>query len=68
MHFLGLAGMPRRIPDYPDAYSSWNFIASFGSYLSVLSLVVFIFTIFYAFTTSLEEKDVITTKIISLKI
>ena len=48
MHYLGLAGMPRRIPDYPDAYASWNFIASFGSYLSILSLIVFIVTIFLA--------------------
>lgn len=47
MHFLGLSGMPRRIPDYPDAYHGWNFIASFGSYVSLLSLIVFMFCISY---------------------
>ena len=42
MHFLGLAGMPRRIPDYPDFNAGWNGIASFGSILSsVASLFVF---------------------------
>jgi heme/copper-type cytochrome/quinol oxidase subunit 1 len=44
MHFLGLAAMPRRIPDYPDAFANWNFVASIGSMISVLSglLVVYI--------------------------
>lgn len=45
MHFLGLAGMPRRVPDYPDAYAGWNFIASFGSYISALSAILFLFTV-----------------------
>lgn len=46
MHFLGLAGMPRRIPDYPDAYKEWNFIASFGSYISLFSLLLFLLLVY----------------------
>ena len=42
MHFLGLAGMPRRIPDYPEMYVFWNQVASFGSYITMFSLVWFI--------------------------
>jgi len=46
MHFLGLAGMPRRIPDYPDAYAGFNAIASFGSYLSAISGIFFFYIVF----------------------
>jgi cytochrome c oxidase subunit 1 len=47
MHFLGLAGMPRRIPDYPDAFSGWNAVASFGSYISAFSAVFFFYIVLY---------------------
>jgi cytochrome c oxidase subunit 1 len=43
MHFLGMAGMPRRIPDYPDAYSGYNAIASCGSWITVASTILFLY-------------------------
>lgn len=46
MHFLGLAGMPRRIPDFPDAYSGWNAVSSFGSYISFFSAILFFYIVY----------------------
>ena len=51
MHFLGLAGMPRRISDFPDAYIGWNKIASIGSWMSALGLIYFLIIIYMAFFT-----------------
>jgi heme/copper-type cytochrome/quinol oxidase subunit 1 len=50
MHFLGLAGMPRRIPDYADAFSFWNAIASFGSYISAISAIFFFYIVYVTLT------------------
>jgi hypothetical protein len=45
MHYLGVAGMPRRIPDYPDSFYVFNKIASWGSYLSTSSLMLFFMSV-----------------------
>ncbi len=49
-HFLGLAGMPRRVPDYPDAYAGWNMVSSIGSYISAFGAVLFLFIVWRTFT------------------
>jgi heme/copper-type cytochrome/quinol oxidase subunit 1 len=55
-HFLGIAGMPRRIPDYPDAYSGWNYISSFGSVLSVISSIFFFYIVAHSLSLKNENK------------
>ena len=49
MHFLGVAGMPRRIPDYPDAFFVFNKIATLGAYISSVSILIFFILILDAF-------------------
>ncbi|MDZ5647317.1 MULTISPECIES: cytochrome c oxidase subunit I [Nitrospirillum] len=46
-HFLGLQGMPRRIPDYPDAFHMWNQISSIGAYISFGSTLFFVVMALY---------------------
>jgi len=57
MHFLGLAGMPRRIPDFPDAYSGWNAVASFGSYISAVSVALFFYIVYLTLTTKKSHAE-----------
>jgi cytochrome c oxidase subunit I len=52
MHFLGIAGMPRRIPDYPDIYWAWNYVSSVGSLVSVFGLLVFLVIIYDLFSSN----------------
>jgi len=51
MHFLGISGMPRRIPDYPDAFAGWNAVSSLGSYISVVSTLVFFYVVYRTLTS-----------------
>ncbi|MFK8053977.1 MAG: cytochrome c oxidase subunit I [Woeseiaceae bacterium] len=45
MHFLGLAGMPRRIPDYATQFADFNFVATVGAFGFGLSQLLFVLII-----------------------
>lgn len=49
MHLLGVAGMPRRIPDYPDMYQYWNTVCTMGAFVSFISLLFFFYIIYRTF-------------------
>ncbi|HLD96058.1 MAG TPA: cytochrome c oxidase subunit I [Alphaproteobacteria bacterium] len=49
MHFLGLSGMPRRVPDYPDAFAGWNYVSSLGGFLSGFAAVFFLYIVYRLF-------------------
>jgi cytochrome c oxidase subunit 1 len=57
MHFLGVAGVPRRGPDYPDAFAGWNFVASLGSYVSAAAAVLFFYILWKTFTSGEKCPD-----------
>ncbi len=57
MHFLGLNGMPRRYPDYPNAFAGWNHIASLGAYIGGFSVLIFLFVVFKTFTSKVKLAD-----------
>ena len=56
-HFLGLAGMPRRYLDYPDAMAGWNFISSLGAYMGAAGALFFIFIIWDTFRKTATTTD-----------
>ena len=56
-HFLGLQGMPRRYPDYPEAFAFWNHISSIGAFISAAGTVWFIGVALYTLFAGRKAAD-----------
>jgi cytochrome c oxidase subunit 1 len=48
-HFLGLAGMPRRIPDFPDVYAGWNMVSSVGAAITAAGTLMFYYVVWHTY-------------------
>ena len=56
-HFLGLAGMPRRIPDYAMQYAEWNMISSIGAFILGFSQLMFVYNIISTIRSGKKAED-----------
>jgi len=56
-HFLGLAGMPRRYVDYPDAYALWNRVSSIGYYITFVGMLLFLYILWEAASKKRKAAD-----------
>jgi cytochrome c oxidase subunit 1 len=56
-HFAGLAGMPRRIPDYPDAYAGWNMVSTWGAWITAVGVVLFYIVVWRTLKSSEKAPD-----------
>ena len=57
MHFVGLAGMPRRIPDYAVQFTDFNMIASVGAFGFGLSQLLFVYILFLTLKQPVTAED-----------
>jgi cytochrome c oxidase subunit 1 len=57
MHFLGLAGMPRRYADYPEAFAGWHKVSTWGGHIFALGMVVFFIGVVLALRSSKRAAD-----------
>ncbi|HEU4821621.1 MAG TPA: cytochrome c oxidase subunit I [Qipengyuania sp.] len=57
MHFLGMDGMQRRVPDYPDAFADWNAFASFGYAVMAVGMAFFFLNVFWSLMFGRKAPD-----------
>ena len=57
MHFLGNSGMPRRVPDYPEAFAYWNHIASMGYVIMGVGVIIFFINVFWSLLAGRKAED-----------
>jgi cytochrome c oxidase subunit 1 len=57
MHFLGLSGMPRRYPDYPEAFAKWNAVASHGYEIMTVGMLIFFVNLIWSLAAGKKAAD-----------